>query len=357
MHIERLGADAPRLLEAILGEQLAGEPRMASKLAEYCAGLPLALRVVAETARDRRLDEVIAELDRKSGALAQISRLGDELANVRVVLSWSYEALPSEETRRAFRLLGIFPAKGSTAGLHAMAALLGLDLGPARELLDVVRALHLCESAYDPSAERYLAGRTGLTSALALRFGRHDLLHSFAAELAGATEFAGEVRDALARVSSLYYSSVNEVFDWQNRDNLMVDLDRRDAWRTEDPIGMQMTRMASSPFQWFERERTNIAALVTQAASLTPPLPMTTALACSALYFLEAGRSFTDWDAIELAESAHAQAAAASCNVRRDTSRRRPAASPRRRPRSSTRSATFSAAPDRWLTRAEPSPS
>jgi hypothetical protein len=312
LHVGRLGEDAMRLLDAVMGGRLAGHPQVARELAEYCAGLPLALRVVAETARNRRLEEVVAELATKAGALAPMSRLGDELANVRVVLSWSYEALPSDAARRAFRLLGVFPAKGSTASLHTMAAFLGLDISRARDVLDVVRSYHLLEWAYDPSAERHLAdgvpeGVDG-TPALALRVGRHDLLHSFAAEIAAGPEFADEVRDALTRVSELYYNGVNEVFDWQNRDNLMVDLDRRDAWRTEDPVGVYMTRAAGGPFQWFERERTNFVSIVVHAASFTPPLPITTGLACSAFYFLETARSFDDWDRVEAAASAHAQA-------------------------------------------------
>ncbi|GAB3171843.1 NB-ARC domain-containing protein [Micromonospora palomenae] len=312
LHVGRLGEDATRLLDAVMGGRLAGNPEIAQKLSAYCAGLPLALRVVAETARDRRLDEVLAELTNKAGALTAMSRLGDELSDIRVVLSWSYEALPSDAARQAFRLLGVFPAKGSTASLHAMAALLGLDVASTRDVLDVVRSYHLLEWAYDPSVERHLVAgvrdKVDQTSALALRIGRHDLLHSFAAELAAGSMFAEEIRDALTRVSELYHNEVNEVFDWQNRDNLMVDLDMRDAWRTADPIGVQVTRSTAGPFQWFERERTNFVALVIQAAALTPPLPITTRLACSAFYFLEAARSFDEWDRVEMAASPHAQA-------------------------------------------------
>jgi hypothetical protein len=95
---------------------------------------------------------------------------------VRSVFSWSYEALP-DPWAQAFRLLGLHA--GHEIDTDAAAALFGAGLAETRRTLNGLAGLHLLEQA----------GRN--------RFGMHDLLHAYAAELA-ATDSDRAATDAAA---------------------------------------------------------------------------------------------------------------------------------------------------------------
>jgi DNA-binding SARP family transcriptional activator/tetratricopeptide (TPR) repeat protein len=132
-------------------------------LLDLCAGLPLAVRVVAERmARDgHTLADVIAELRATDGLLDALGSGDDDLTDVRTVLSWSYRALDTR-TARAFRLLGAQP--GRDISLTAASVLLGESAGDVRRLLDRLIGTHL------------------LTRLGQDRYGFHDLLRAYATE-------------------------------------------------------------------------------------------------------------------------------------------------------------------------------
>jgi DNA-binding SARP family transcriptional activator/tetratricopeptide (TPR) repeat protein len=130
-----------------------------------CAGLPLALAVVAGRAASRRtlpLTVVAAEL-RTTARLLDALRGEDETTDVRTVISCSYGALSPRATRM-FRLLGLHP--GPDLSAPAAASLAGLSATEGQEVLDeLVRAALV---GVDTS------GRLAI----------HDLLRAYAAERA-----------------------------------------------------------------------------------------------------------------------------------------------------------------------------
>ncbi|KJK52645.1 hypothetical protein UK23_03300, partial [Lentzea aerocolonigenes] len=150
------------LLAAVTGEsRLDAEPEGAHALVERCAGLPIALRVVAErVARfpDTSLREFVAELD--AARLDMLSDFGD--VDVRSVFSWSYQAL-DDESARMFRLLSVHPGQDFDVG--AAAALAGVPIAQARRLLERLVADHLVQSR-SPG-----------------RYDLHDLLRAYSNEL------------------------------------------------------------------------------------------------------------------------------------------------------------------------------
>jgi DNA-binding SARP family transcriptional activator len=169
--------DAVGLLRRLIGARVDREPAAAAELAAACARLPLALRIAAELAAARTdvsLTELVAELADHQRRLDLFDAGGDPRAEVRAVFRWSYQHLPADAAR-AFRLLGVHP--GVSVNVDAAAALTGTDTGEARRLLGLLARASLIQ-----------AGGGG-------RYGMHDLLRAYAAELAVAHDPA-PARDA-----------------------------------------------------------------------------------------------------------------------------------------------------------------
>ncbi|WP_433537836.1 ATP-binding protein [Micromonospora sp. CA-249363] len=163
--------EARELLTARLGRGRARREAAAlDEIVRCCAGLPLALAVVAARAvgqPDVSLELLAGEL--RDGDPDRLSPLatGDPMTDVRAVFSWSYRALDADSAR-LFRLLGLHP--GPDAGRTAVASLAGLP--PARVgplLADLTRA-------------------SLLTERTAGRYAMHDLLRAYASELCHDTE-------------------------------------------------------------------------------------------------------------------------------------------------------------------------
>ncbi|MEV4213677.1 BTAD domain-containing putative transcriptional regulator [Micromonospora sp. NPDC049662] len=180
-------AEARELLFARLGRGRARREETAlDEIVRCCAGLPLALAVVAARAvgqPDVPLAVLATEL-RDSGP-DRLSPLatGDPMTDVRAVFSWSYRALDADSAR-LFRLLGLHP--GPDAGRTAVASLAGLP--PARVgplLADLTRA-------------------NLLTERTAGRYAMHDLLRAYAAELCHDTDPSVEREAARRRLFDHY---------------------------------------------------------------------------------------------------------------------------------------------------------
>jgi transcriptional regulator with XRE-family HTH domain/tetratricopeptide (TPR) repeat protein len=157
--------DARALLVARLGRRrVAADPEAADEIVARCAGLPLALSVVAARAAldpQRPLGDVRDDL-RAAGAGLEPFDETDAAVDLRSVLSWSYRALDAEAAR-LFRLLALHP--GPDVALPAAASLAGVAPATARRLLDTLTAAHLLDQA---GPGRHTA---------------HDLLRAYAAEL------------------------------------------------------------------------------------------------------------------------------------------------------------------------------
>jgi len=181
-HPVRLGlpteAEAAGLLTRRLGPAgAAQEPAAVTGLVQLCARLPLALSIAAARAATRpglSLAALSAELrDAGLDALAT----GEAATDVRAVFSWSYQRLSPAATR-LFRLLGT--QLGPDISVAAAASLARTAPVAARQALAELAEAHL--------ADEHLPGR----------YSQHDLLRSYAAELAGQHDGPAG-RDAAAR--------------------------------------------------------------------------------------------------------------------------------------------------------------
>ncbi|MFC0623379.1 AfsR/SARP family transcriptional regulator [Kribbella deserti] len=191
--VDLLGlAEARQLLAARVGaERIAAEPEATDQIVHSCARLPLALVIVAAravTRRDLRLDALARELcesHRRLDALAG----DDPTTDVRAVFSWSYETL-SPEAARLFRLLSLHPGQGISASAAASLAAV-----PLRQIKAVLTELTRAHLVVEESPGRY---------------GFHDLLRVYAADLARQHDTDDERAAARHRVLDWYLHSALE---------------------------------------------------------------------------------------------------------------------------------------------------
>jgi DNA-binding SARP family transcriptional activator/Tfp pilus assembly protein PilF len=158
--------DAAELVANRLGaERTEAESAAVAAIVEHSAGLPLALSVTcarAVASPALRLADLAAELADTRGRLDAL-RTGEKSTDLRAVFSWSADKL-TDQAARMFRLLGLH--HGPDISAAAAASLAASTLAEARTALaELTRASLLTEDA---------AGR----------FGCHDLLRAYAAELA-----------------------------------------------------------------------------------------------------------------------------------------------------------------------------
>ncbi|WP_326636889.1 tetratricopeptide repeat protein [Nonomuraea fuscirosea] len=275
------------LLTRRLGvDKVDAEPRAVDDIVSRCAGLPLALAIVAARAQTRPsfpLGTLISGLDGPgdgpedgpadgpedgpAGGDAQgvegggegprggradsgdsadgldVFDGGDASTNMRTVLSWSYRAL-TPDAARLFRLCGLLPAPEiSTA---AAASLAGIPVRQAQRLLTELTRANL-------AVERTPG-----------RYGRHDLLRAYAEELTRLHDSEAERHEALHRLLDHYLHSAclgDRLLDLYHRVPLTPTPPRPGV------VVSRITDRAQSE-AWFGREHRTLLAAIRHAARL-----------------------------------------------------------------------------------------
>ncbi|MGW0944640.1 AfsR/SARP family transcriptional regulator [Streptomyces sp. NPDC002623] len=184
-------AEARESLTRRLGaDRVLAEPAAVDEIVARCAGLPLALAVVATRAAahpDFPLAAIADELRTTHGSLDAFTD-ADPAGDVRAVFSWSYRAL-SPGAARLLRLLSLHP--GPDATLPAAAAATGDDPDEVRGLLAELTRSHL------------------LTEHAPGRYVCHDLLRTYATERAVEQDGADEREAVLRRLLDHYLHSAH----------------------------------------------------------------------------------------------------------------------------------------------------
>lgn len=219
------------------------EPALAT-LAEQCGHLPLALAIAAERAGrqpDLGLGELVDELREKQDRLAVLDAGEDEATDLRAVFAWSYEAL-DDDTARVFRRLGLHPT--ADFGVPAATALTGASEARTRRLLDQLLEANLIQ--------RRGPGRYGL----------HDLIREYAAELVNRVE-STEEREALfdQYVEWWVHTAANA------RRALNVTPPLLDVDPPSDAVGPLSFDDYGQAFAWFELEQPALFPIAEAAMS------------------------------------------------------------------------------------------
>jgi tetratricopeptide (TPR) repeat protein len=229
--------EAGRLLGRRVGhDRLDAEPAAAAEIVHRCAGLPLALAMVAARAAIRPehpLTALAGELRDTLGAL-------EGAADIRAVFSWSYDTL-GDDAARLFRLVGGLHPRD--AAIAAAASLAGVPPAAVRApLAELTRANLLTEHA--PG-----------------RYSCHDLLHAYAAELCQVHDTDRE--NALRRLVGHYVQSA-----YAAAGHLHGDIET--AAPDSPPPGVHVTDFAGADeaLAWFTAERPALLTALSLAADL-----------------------------------------------------------------------------------------
>jgi DNA-binding SARP family transcriptional activator/tetratricopeptide (TPR) repeat protein len=243
-------AESRQMLVRRLGEErVATTPDAVDEIIDRCAGLPLALAIVAARAATNRgfsLAALSGELRGTSGGLDAFAG-GDAATDLRAVFSWSYRTL-TPAAAGLFRRLGLPAAPDITA--PAAAALAGVPPRAARLLLAELARANLVRE-HQPG-----------------RYVLHDLLHAFAAELADERIDPAEQAAAITGMLGFYLSTA-----WHTLPLLSPGDHRRlaradERWRS----GGLALADETAALRWLDAERANLLAAVRQAAT-TPDVP------------------------------------------------------------------------------------
>ncbi|WOX09343.1 AfsR/SARP family transcriptional regulator [Streptomyces sp. N50] len=292
LDLDLLPADAARtLLRRLIGPRAEAEPEAVDTLAAQCARLPLALRVAAELAAARPgtpLTDLVAELADQQRRLYLLDAEGDPRAAVVTVFSWSLRQLP-REAARTFRLLGLHP--GPDLDASAAAALTGSSPADAHRALDVLARAHLVQRAdaaaaatgTSPGLSPREAGdisnrskpktvvrntpgfqqaptRTRLTHTS--RYGMHDLLRAYAAQLASAQDSPEDRDAALDRLFDHYLATAAAAMDQLHP----AEAHLRPA-APETPAPVPDLSDPDAARAWLETERTCLTAMAAHTAA------------------------------------------------------------------------------------------
>jgi tetratricopeptide (TPR) repeat protein/DNA-binding XRE family transcriptional regulator len=235
-------AESLRLLAGRLGDRVERELEAATQVSALCAGLPLALSVAAARAAThagKPLTALAAEL-RQENPLNALD-IGDPATNIRVVLSWSYCNL-TPAAAAVFRLFGL--QSGPAITVPAAASLADLPPVQARAALAELNQANL------------------LTEQPSGRYACHDLLRSYAAELAATIDSEPARQAAIRRITDHYlhtaWSASQQLYP--GRWPIEITASERGA-RPEEPADHQQA------LDWFEAGHATLLAAVTQAAA------------------------------------------------------------------------------------------
>ncbi|WP_187415188.1 tetratricopeptide repeat protein [Nonomuraea sp. PA05] len=209
----------------------------------YCAGLPLAVCIVAARAVMRPevpLKVLAGELGRERGRLRALATGDGGDTDISAVFSWSYQALPAD-AGALFRLLGVHP--GPDLGVAAAASLAGLAEADAAGLLaELARASLLARDATE-------------------RFRCHDLLRAYATQLSADEDGEEERTRALHRTLDHYLHTAYSAA-------LLLSPGREPPALPRPRAGVTLHRPqdVEQAMAWFTREHANLLAAVRRAA-------------------------------------------------------------------------------------------
>ncbi|MGH3409043.1 MAG: ATP-binding protein, partial [Streptosporangiaceae bacterium] len=240
-------AEARELFRVIVGpERAAAEPEATASVLASCGGLPLAIRIAASRLASRpgwTIAHLAGRLADENARLVELT--AGDLA-VRASFAVSYDTLPAPtgpgdpDPARVFRLLGL--STGRVLSLPAIAALAGGPAPAVAMALDILTDAHLIQS---PAPDRYRL---------------HDLLRSYAAELAQETETAAEQSAAIGRV-----------LRWFSEQAVTAAQVLTPVSKLPITAGFQAGRPAAitdpeQALDWYESELANLVTAARQAA-------------------------------------------------------------------------------------------
>jgi DNA-binding SARP family transcriptional activator len=235
--------DGVRLMSLIIGlDRVAREPEDAGRLVNMCGGLPLAIRILSTRLRNRPQWSIRHMVERLRRAERRLFELSVDDRSVAAAIKLSYDSLPSDQ-QRMFRLLGMLP--GFEFDVHTAAAIAGLSVERAELLLEGLLDSRLI-------AQQVLA-----------RYSLHDIVHSFARDIAEAVE---PERSRTGYRCGLfdYYMRVADAA----ADVIQPGRARIDFPYDRPPADVPRLANADAAMRWFDAEYTTLLAAIRTAETI-----------------------------------------------------------------------------------------
>ncbi|MFE3170616.1 BTAD domain-containing putative transcriptional regulator [Amycolatopsis sp. NPDC059090] len=234
--------DAWNLFANIVGtERALAEPEETEQVLRLCGFLPLAIQIAGARLRHRRSWSVSHLASRLSDEHQRLQELETDNFSVAAAFSLSYEHLAADE-KVAFRRLGLVP--GADIEPRTAGALLGCAPEDAENKLENLVDGHLVQQ-HAPS-----------------RYSLHDLLRTYAAEMAARTDTETVRRAALTRLFDHCLSTASEAMD--------VIAPAEQAHRPRRADSTSATANFSNyehALGWLNAERANLVAMSRHAVS------------------------------------------------------------------------------------------
>lgn len=235
--------EAQALIRTVAGrERTDAEPGAVAELAHLCAHLPLAVSVAAANLAIRPQQSVAETVRalRDEEWRHSLSLDGDLGEIVWVAFDHSYQGL-TDDLQRAFRLIGLVDCPTLTP--EATGALLLTTPPAARRALNGLAGANLVQAVADD------------------RYRLHDLLREYARGRARDEDARLDQEATVQRLATWYLAAAQQAGRFLDRYRRTI---RQEQARP--PIGADPAERVRS-LGWFERERTNITALIRQVAA------------------------------------------------------------------------------------------
>ncbi|HJP77904.1 MAG TPA: BTAD domain-containing putative transcriptional regulator [Pseudonocardiaceae bacterium] len=255
--------------------RFAHEGAALDEIINWCAGLPLAMAIVAARATihpNMPLAEIAGELRDARTRLDAFSADDDVAADLRAVFSWSYRLL-SQSAGRLFRLLSVHA--GPDISRNAAASLLGVRRREVRQLLAELTSARLLVEHYPG------------------RYEMHDLVRVYAAELSAQLDGDEERRQALGRLFDHYLISAQRAQLRLHPLYLPTEPPPPRAGVTPEDCADQAAAMT-----WFTEERQVLTSAVKHAATTTGLRDYAWELALRQQQFFQLSGAYHDWAAL-----------------------------------------------------------
>jgi DNA-binding SARP family transcriptional activator/tetratricopeptide (TPR) repeat protein len=236
------------LLSKIVGQdRVEVEEKAAVELIRFCGGLPLALRIAGARLASRphwRIAELVRRLGDEARRLDEFAHRGLEL---RSNIGLTYRGLPLR-AQRLFRLFALVQAPDFPR--WTAAALLDTDLMTAEDVMESLVDARMLDTVEFPG-ER-------------VRYRFHDLIRVYALERLVETETPAERREALTRLLGAWLALVEEAHRKEYGGDFTILHSDAPRWRPPlDGVAVEM----DNPIDWWDTERTALAASIRQAAA------------------------------------------------------------------------------------------
>ncbi len=221
--------------------RLAEDGAALDEIVELCAGLPLAVAIVAARATVHYYLPISAIASELRDARTRLDAFSanDPATDIRAVFSWSYELL-SPPAARLFRLLSLHA--GPDLSIAAMASLVGLPEARTRRLVTELTRARL------------------LNEGLSHRFSMHDLIRVYAAELTAELDTEADRVSARNRLFDCYLHTAYRANALLGPYFIPIDLDAPEPGVAVVDLPARQHAMA-----WFAEEHQVLSAAVRQA--------------------------------------------------------------------------------------------